>query len=342
MVTHLQNCPICHSNELAVLFKHKFKAPKDNIAGHLSDYNYVSLWILFKEIFKNQYSEFNFWMTLCQNCDLLFTNPRFTEKEIEIKYNTLSELNINEKEVLGDKLNKNYYRIIDLYRFFITYNLAPDNSEKKILDYGGASGYMLLPYYKTHKSYVLDYMKWDLPKGINYLGKNLDDLDENEKFDIILLLHTLEHVRKPKKLLEDISAHLTNNGIIIIQVPLGCFLDWLNLKEPLTHINFFSEKSLYNCVKSAGLNVSYLKTKMQKFPSWVELEIQLIATKTKNLVLKPLKSIHSSEQKITRRYLYYFKYLSAILKDPKFIVLYLKKYLKSDSRFIFFSPPTNS
>ncbi len=100
----------------------------------------------------------------------------------------------------------------------------------------------------------------ETPSGIQYLGKTLDDLPKDQKFDLILLSHVLEHAESPVGLLKDLAARLSKGGVIYVEVPLGAFREWMRLKEPLTHINFFSEESLFKCMREAGLVPIWLRT----------------------------------------------------------------------------------
>ncbi|MBD3201962.1 MAG: methyltransferase domain-containing protein [Candidatus Lokiarchaeota archaeon] len=330
MVKFIDKCPVCNSNDLNLLLNHNFKSNDidiEQIQNKRVDYSDIANYILFNHILDEEKEEFEFWISFCNNCGFLFTNPRFSDKDIENKYTTLNDLIKGGEDTINEILNKNYFRINDLYNLLRSYNIL-NKGNKEILDYGGGAGYMLLPFYKENKCDVLDYIDWKLPEHISYLGKDLNDLPENKKYDLILLLHTLEHVRNPVELLKNISTFLKDNGKIIIQVPLGSFLEWKKLKEPLTHINFFSEQSIYNVVKLAGLNVIHIKTKPQKFPSWIDWEIELIVGRKKNINI-PVSEILTTKQQFRREYYYYIIQLLEILKSPRLIWQYLKKFFRS-------------
>lgn len=106
-------------------------------------------------------------------------------------------------------------------------------------------------------------MKYDCPKAIGYLGRDVSDLQTDEVFDVILLCHTLEHAIEPMRMISDLSSHLAEAGLLYVEVPLGCWKEWKSLNEPLTHVNFFSEESIFKCLSSTGLNIIHLSTAYQ-------------------------------------------------------------------------------
>jgi len=55
--------------------------------------------------------------------------------------------------------------------------------------------------------------------------------------------------------------HLRENGLLYVEVPLGAHTEWNELSEPLTHLNFFSEQSLVECLRLAGLQVIDISTR---------------------------------------------------------------------------------
>ena len=101
-----------------------------------------------------------------------------------------------------------------------------------------------------------------------------------------------------------------NDGIIVIQVPLGCMREWKSLKNPFVHINFFSEQSLYNCVRLAGLKVLHIKTEITKITRYRNWQLSTVATKRVEGTVKtiPINNLLSTRQQQIRLnyYLLYF------------------------------------
>lgn len=276
-------CPICNSEDLEVIKKSKFHFPGENVKENLVDTKYVRLWILFERILKDR-KPVEFDSTLCKSCGLIFMNPRFTAEEILIKYDAINELG-SVKYRLQQKPLPNSIRDMRAKRIYSLISGLQENEDKsrRILDYGGASGYNLIPFVSGNSCYILDYEKWTLPKSIEYLGADLADLQTDELFDVILLCHTLEHVIEPSSMINELSAHLTEGGFLYVEVPLGCFQEWKHLRDPITHINFFSEESLLKCLWSIGLDVIHLSTAYQRGVGWCIYIVGKRSPRTSNI-----------------------------------------------------------
>lgn len=270
MIT-VYNCPICDSPHIKAVKKHVFTFPGQKVEDHLIDATYTRLWILFQKILQNT-KEATFSSTLCHTCGFIFTNPRFSEQELNIKYDTINELgSVKYRTKVNPPLNldKRAARIYSLIDGVFNHSQQPQRrtqlsaNKPKILDYGGASGYNLIPFVDSFKCYVIDHEKWNLPQGIEYLGRHIIDANHDPKFAVILLLHTLEHITRPKEFLANLCRYLSDDGIVYVEVPLGCFREWATIKNPLTHVNFFSEESLYKCLELCGLNIISISTAYQ-------------------------------------------------------------------------------
>lgn len=59
----------------------------------------------------------------------------------------------------------------------------------------------------------------DAVRDIVRIGELSDPEMVNQRFDIVILWHALEHIRHPDGLLEEITRHINKNGLLIIAVP---------------------------------------------------------------------------------------------------------------------------
>ena len=286
-------CAVCNSTRTKKIGTHLFKYPGDDIKGNLDDINYERLWILFNKIIK-QKGQVSFESVLCDDCGFIFINPRFSDEEMKIKYDTINELAGVKYRLQHDKLTKQENRAKSIYNLIHPHVMDAKIESPTILDFGGASGYILEPFVNQYDCNIIDFEKWELPDGIKYIGQQLSDIEKDRKFDVILLLHTLEHIIEAKKMIEALSDRLSDNGFLYVEVPLGAFQEWKYVSDPLTHVNFFSEQSLTKLFNLCGLNVIYLSSAYQRVTRAKTWCINILGTKSKNTAPVPHNKILST------------------------------------------------
>lgn len=265
---HLEHCPLCGAAALKRLKEQTFALPahlRPSEAPAPRNADEERLWIYFHHLLK-QTTPTSVSVEMCRRCGFIFTNPRLEQSDIEIKYRWVDRLGADERRhrTAPPRVDRRGQRIFDLLDPLFRSQEFP--APASILDYGGAEGYLLLPFAQQgHRVCLVDYMNYQ-PAGpaIEYLGKDLGDIDPTERFDLILLLHTLEHVVDPVGMIRSLSARLTERGLLYIEVPLGAWLEWNSLREPITHLNFFSEQSLWYATREAGLQTVVLNTQWQQ------------------------------------------------------------------------------
>lgn len=114
----------------------------------------------------------------------------------------------------------------------------------------------------------IDGYNYALSKGINAFHSGIESFEcvGNNKFDIVLLMNVLEHLREPATTLLNIKNQLLNdNGILVIDVPndFNTFQEVANLEYDLdqwwvvspNHINYFSPDSLKSLLNDCGYDV---------------------------------------------------------------------------------------
>ena len=96
--------------------------------------------------------------------------------------------------------------------------------EIKMLDYGGYNGF--LPYAFNQKHNVNSYVADLDPKGLRMaelLGSKTIDLAKDkileENFDLITIVHVLEHLDNPRKKISELKNLLSEKGVIYAEVP---------------------------------------------------------------------------------------------------------------------------
>jgi len=276
-------CPCCGSSSIKSIKTIRFDYPGKNVENNLHNISHVRKWIFFEKILKNRQPS-SFKIMRCSNCGFLFLNPRITEKEMKIKYQTTNELgDVKARYSLNpaQNLDERALRVFKLIKKYFKGQLK----NKKILDYGGSWGYNLYPFIEDNECFILDMEKWNNYKEkIKYLGRDFNDLKSNDpdSFNIILFQHTLEHIIEPYLVLKELNDYLQKNGIIYVEVPLGAFYEYSHLDDPITHLNFFSEESLVKLFNRVGLKVIHVQTKNQWITTSKGLCINIIGIKKGN------------------------------------------------------------
>ena len=278
----IKKCPVCGEADLKVLKQHRFRPNAVTGAAQLESGVGVleeRLWIYYHKIM-DKVETATVESMLCNNCDFIFSNPRFSHQDIEIKYRTIEELGFDQERHRKRQLPDLSVRGQRIHRLLSRHLGAANRSGLEILDYGGAEGHLLLPFIASgHRGYLMDYVQYELADpGITYLGRELRELPEGRQFDVILLLHTLEHVVDPVQLLRSLGKALRPGGRLYVEVPLGAWLEWEFLREPVTHLNFFSESSLCRAVEAAGLHPLFVNSQWQLVTTYSSPCINLIAT----------------------------------------------------------------
>ncbi len=321
-------CPSCESPQIATLCEYRFSFPGEDIQNHMVDPVYERLWILFDCILKTR-EPARFRSMLCDHCGLIFTNPRFTAEDLRVKYDMINKLGsvkernrVRPPSNLGTRSDRIYRLIRDHLR-----PVGPGENKPRILDYGGASGYNLAPFTTDFECGILDYERWQLPPGIKYLGADLADLAASQQFDVILLLHTLEHVPSPSAFLSGISKHLRDGGILYVEVPLGCFREWSSLSEPLTHVNFFSEQSLLECFRQSGLALIQVSSSYQWVTHGNMWCLNMIGMRSiSGGGQRPIRSVLTTRQQMKRQ-----RYYVRLLTDPEKLGRRLRRFISKPS-----------
>jgi len=185
--------------------------------------------------------------------------------------------NIKQLGLLGFLFYK--LRRFETHRSTATINLFKNHTYTKILDIGCGNGYLLSQI--KHKcpnanlfgvdvsAVSIDECKNNLVTFTdNFSVQNIDSglsFQENS-FDLIVMVATLEHVFDPIRALEEVSRILKPGGTFIVEVPNIAFMRYrINLLfgiRPRTswgygwdggHLNYFTRKDLKKGLENAGL-----------------------------------------------------------------------------------------
>lgn len=229
MIT-LKSCPVCDSTQITLY-------PQAGMAPHV-EYE-IMPGVKVDAGIISRYS-------LCQNCNLIFQNPRLSDSELDQFYNqglyrrmlNLTTEQIDEDEMYRAKIDS---RIIKQYVDKIRSHLDVGSSRGYLLDAIGAS------------------VKVGVESNVSYLGvkgvKVYSKINQvpRKSFDLVTAIHVLEHVLSPLDFLRSMAKFVGKSGYLVVEVPT-----WKSPGGPLrlAHLYHFEPDVLKAMCVQAGLRVT--------------------------------------------------------------------------------------
>ena len=185
--------------------------------------------ILFKkrDKFETVQNEFN--VVECQECGLLYVNPRPDQEEIGTFY---PEIYSWKETLKAESLFAKWMRRLEsIYRYHLLRNEVSKvvrftgKNSGKVLDVGCGTGDRLDAFrsrgFDAHgvepspsAKYAKDFLKLNVVEGDLFSAHFQDNF-----FDTITLYHVLEHTHNPMKVCQEIHRILKEGGFLVIQVP---------------------------------------------------------------------------------------------------------------------------
>ena len=209
---------------------------------------------------------------MCGKCGFIFRNVHPSNTWFSKQFSRRSR--IQSKSKLGINLE---YEKLRIFRYNQLFNFLKKNINfKNLIDIGCATGSGLKVFKKSNIEVLgIDTdktrIKFGRKKGINLKCKNIFDLNEKKKFDLIIFLHTLEHLTDPEKAIKRITKFMHKNSYIYIEVP-----NFKNLVRSwddsiyLAHLSNFSERNLIYFLQKNNLEIIF-----QTFPQTENGEFNL-------------------------------------------------------------------
>ena len=250
-------CPVCSSKKFIILRKNQYKiiSQKKIKKFYLSSSNQILLDQLVK----------------CNNCKLIYLNPRVNSKIIASSYKKNSD-----KEFV--KYNK--FRLktfsVNLIRVLKIINFE-NKSNFRILDVGSGGGTFLLAAKKLgFKVEGIEPNKWlvRFTKNKNKLKikqGTLETIRFNYKFDLICFWDVFEHVTDLNATLRICKKILNKNGTLLINVPDygSIFRKILGFKWPFflnVHLYYFEKETLIKLFKKYNFSFQRKMMHIQLLP----------------------------------------------------------------------------
>lgn len=111
--------------------------------------------------------------------------------------------------------------------------------DSKILDVGCGNGKLLLSMQRSgfkNLTGIDPYIDNDYQyNNVNIYKKNIYDM--NEKYDLIMLNHSFEHMEEPQKVMLKLKDIISDNGNILIRIPLANSYAWRKYRTFWLHLD---------------------------------------------------------------------------------------------------------
>jgi SAM-dependent methyltransferase len=108
------------------------------------------------------------------------------------------------------------------------------NFDSKILDIGSGAGRKLLSLQRSgfrNLTGIDPFIEKDIhyTNGLRILKKEITEIDE--KYDLIMLHHSFEHMSNPGQVIRNINSLLNPNGCILLRIPIADSYAWHKYRE---------------------------------------------------------------------------------------------------------------
>ena len=208
----------------------------------------------------------------CKNCSLRFTSPIPNEQNIEKYYKSDEYISHFEK---GDSLINKIYKIVQKFTLRLKKQQVENQFNRQqgsLLDIGCGTGDFLYTMKNSDWAVSGVEVNKDACKiaeekvGNNILSPN-EFLSGNNKYDVITMWHSLEHLYDLKKYVKKIINSINENGLLFIAVPNYQSIDakyykenWAAYDVPrhLYHFSFKAMEQLFNENGYAIVSYKYL------------------------------------------------------------------------------------
>ncbi len=212
---------------------------------------------------------------LCQTCGFVYQNPGESAAADPAFYEeTYRRLYQETEEPTAKDLRQQHLRAESEVGFLREQGIC---CLRRGLDIGASSGILLQTIHEAFGAEMVGvepgnaYRKLAEAKGFR-LYPSLEDLrkEETEKFDLVTMMHVLEHLENPLGTLREIREHLLeDSGFLLVEVPNF----YAHNSYELAHLSCFTEHTLIEMLKRAGYEA--VSRRKHGFPRSETLDLYL-------------------------------------------------------------------
>lgn len=204
----------------------------------------------------------------CLNCDMIYLNPVFKDKELSKYYANLHDA---QSKIT---LNESFF-----YKLIYTKGLDAierfKNKGKFLMDIGCSSGFFLdiaLKY--GWKTYGIEFNKEKklIKKNHTIFSQDIDTLPSTLKFDLVTMWDVFEHIKDGNQFLKKIKSRLNNEGLIFMQTPNVSSLaarilqEKCNVFDGIEHVNLYNFQTIKILAKNNNLKILNIKSVISEIP----------------------------------------------------------------------------
>jgi len=217
----------------------------------------------FITFYKKMRHSLNLNTVVCNDCGLMYTNPRPTFGNLKLFYTGFYHYFHGRKGIDNHYLIKS--KRFAQKRSDVILKIKDSFEKLEVLEIGCGVGEFLLNLSKKTNWNVSgieagkDSFKYCKELGINVEYKFFEDFLTNKKFDLITSFHVLEHLSSPKLFFLKVNSILKSGGLMYLEVP--------NLARPggrleiffqYPHLYNFTFESIYNYGSGSGFTPIFL------------------------------------------------------------------------------------
>ena len=238
---------------------------------------------------------------ICKDCGHVFLDYFFlNQKDLENYYQNnnpfekVEQLDPSHQKVRSEQVN------------FVLNNIGVDYKDFKFLDIGcGAGFYLNLLKQKglycegVERSNMMCEMINNHYK-IKCTNTSFEELNVENKFDVVSIITVLEHLYDPKKCIQKIRNLMTENGYLFIEIPDTEFprSDILPDYLAFEHIHHWTKNSISNLLHLSGLQIVYTEQKRNDDDSGnPENVLRILAKKNSDVEEKILINDYTKQSK---------------------------------------------
>ncbi len=215
---------------------------------------------------KSVYTQTSYTIVQCLNCTNGITFPSIAQNELNKIY---SETYLYPIHLLA--LGEKKYRARAMAKYIR--DLSPSATHRTVLEVGCMFGYLLQELKDEYKVKGIDIgedaIRYCKEQGLDVRDTSIENFisSSDEKFDLIVISHVLEHLVQPGQVLMQLRKHLNPGGKIYILVPnyksitANFFRRYWGWWQVPVHVNHFNVKSLTLLAENSGYKSQHIRLK---------------------------------------------------------------------------------